>query len=399
MLKWPAAIFLFLISAMQKIPFIFSNKLLYRIARHFAFWFFAIFGEGLIGVGIRPLFNVEISPGSFMENILEPVLYLPGQLLMVYLLLYFLIPRYILKTKYRQAILWGAALTIVSAFIAAFSYTLLIDVFRAHFLSHFEFRENGKMVSLVTENKGAIDYGQLPFEFLFGFRAVLNVAGFAAAIKLMKYWYEKEYLNSILQKEKLDAELQSLKAQLHPHFLFNTLNNIYSITENTSPVASDILLKLSALLRYILYECDQPLVKLLKECKLIEDYIALEKIRYKEIDLTINLPADTDNHSIAPLLLLPLVENCFKHGTSKMLEQPWININIDIKDDTLLVKLINGKPPGNEVILKEGIGLSNARKRLNLLYPGEHDLTVISEEDVFIVQLKLNLTAASGQAG
>src|SRR5260221_1520277 len=117
---------------------------------------------------------------------------------------------------------------------------------------------------------------------------VLGVAGFAACIKFMKYWYEKKSVSTFLEKEKLKAELQLLKAQLHPHFLFNTLNNIYSITENVSPLASDILLKLSGLLRYMLYECNLPAVKLSQECRLVEDYVALEKIRYKEIDISLH---------------------------------------------------------------------------------------------------------------
>jgi LytS/YehU family sensor histidine kinase len=242
-----------------------------------------------------------------------------------------------------------------------------------------------------------IDYAQLPFEFLFGLRAVINVAGFAAAFKLMKYWYEKEYLNSVLQKEKLDAELQSLKAQLHPHFLFNTLNNIYSITENVSRPASDMLLKLSALLRYILYECNRPLVKLPQEFKLIEDYIALEKVRYKHIELDVRLIDKAEGYNIAPLLLLPLVENCFKHGTSQVIEQPWINITTELKENIFAIKLINGKPVGNGMNnFTEGIGLSNVKKRLNLLYPGRHELVVIAEGEVFIVQLKLNLAPANG---
>ena len=375
---------------MQKNPFIFSNKFAYRLARHLAFWFFAIFGQGLLGVGIRPLFRVEVSQGSFIENIIQPLLYLPGQLVMVYLLLYQIIPKYVLKAKYRPAILWGMALSIASGFIAAFSYSVFIP-FEAHFMHRFEIVD-GLLVTLPSEFIYKIDFDQLPFEFLFGLKTVLNAAGFAAAIKLLKYWYEKEYLASVLQKEKLDAELQSLKAQLHPHFLFNTLNNIYSITENVSEPASDMLLKLSALLRYILYECNKPLVKLAQEFKLIEDYIALEKVRYKDIELDIRLAHGVEAQCIAPLLLLPLVENCFKHGTSKVIEQPWINITTELSENVLAVKLINGKPLNAGVNgYAEGIGLSNVKKRLNLLYPGKHELVIIAEEEVFIVQLKLSL--------
>jgi LytS/YehU family sensor histidine kinase len=217
----------------------------------------------------------------------------------------------------------------------------------------------------------------------------------------MKYWYEKETLSTILEKEKVKAELQLLKAQVHPHFLFNTLNNIYSVTQNTSPEASDMILRLSDLLRYILYECNKPEVSLTQELKIIKDYISLESIRYsKNLDIHIRFPENTDNLLIAPLLLVPLIENCFKHGTSKMLDQPWINIQADLKGNMLSIKLINGKPDHVESNgAHNGIGLSNVKKRLELLYPGKYDLKILPEDDLFVVALKIELhTISSLQA-
>ena len=211
---------------MQNLPFIFSNEKRYRLARHLAFWVVALFGLGLVGMGVRPLFNVEVSQGSFKEHVVQPLLYLPGQLFLVYTLLYFAIPRYILRYRYRLAIFWILILSVLAGFIGAISYDLLFNFYSVH-IQH---REHFIMVSgikvIMAPPEGNPLLKQLPFDFFFGLQAALQVAGFAAAIKLMKHWYEKEYRNSILQKEKLDAELQSLKAQLHPHFLFNTLNNI-----------------------------------------------------------------------------------------------------------------------------------------------------------------------------
>jgi sensor histidine kinase YesM len=373
--------------------------------RHLAFWVVALFGLGLVGMGVRPLFNVEVSQGSFREHVIQPLLYLPGQLFLVYTLLYFAIPRYFLRFRYRLAVGWIVVLSILAGFIATISYDLLFDFFSKSIIHPEKFiMVNGTRFPVRwVDSAPLID--RLPYDYFFGWQAVLQVAGFAAAIKLMKHWYEKEYRNSILQKEKLDAELQSLKAQLHPHFLFNTLNNIYSITENTSPLATGMLLKLSALLRYILYECDRPLVLLSQEFQLIGDYMELERVRYKDLDLKTAWPAYTGQYSIAPLLLLPLVENCFKHGTSRMLEQPWIRIDADLKDGWLSVKLINGRPAGcggsgkgtaagggpetND--FTEGIGLRNVRKRLDLLYPGRHELHIIAEPDLFIVNFKVEL--------
>jgi sensor histidine kinase YesM len=385
---------------MQNLPFIFSNEKKYRLARHLVFWIVAVFGLGLTAAGVRPLFNVEVSAGYYKEHILQPSFYLPGQIFLVYTILYLVIPRYILRSRYELAFFWVIGLIILAGFIAAISYDLLYQLYFVKVMRRTIIYEvAGIRFPAVLPGKEHI-FESLPYDYLFALQAVLYVTGFAAAIKLMKHWYEKEYRNNILQKEKLDAELQSLKAQLHPHFLFNTLNNIYSIAENTSPLASGMLLKLSALLRYILYECDQPFVKLSQEFKLIGDYMDLEKIRYTALDLNARLPAGTDGYTIAPLLLLPLVENCFKHGASQVLEQPWIRIDADLKEDWLLVKLINGRPPGKETeSFREGIGLSNLRKRLDLLYPARHELNIISEQDLFIVNFRVQLQYNEGANG
>jgi LytS/YehU family sensor histidine kinase len=226
-----------------------------------------------------------------------------------------------------------------------------------------------------------------------GLRGGLTVAGIAAAIKLMKYWYVKEQRNLQLQKENIAAQLQLLKAQVHPHFLFNTLNNIYSYTQKVSPTGSTLVMGLSDLLRYILHEGSKPAVPLNKELKMIEDYMLLEQIRYGDrLDINKELPAETNGLSIAPLLLLPFVENCFKHGTSQMLEQAWIRLAIDIDGNTLKMTLINAKVPvKDEGKPDSGIGISNVRKRLELLYPGKHVLAIREEEDVFIVKLTVEL--------
>jgi LytS/YehU family sensor histidine kinase len=125
---------------------------------------------------------------------------------------------------------------------------------------------------------------------------------------------------------------------------------------------------------------------------MIQDYISLEQIRYDDhLDVHIDLPANTDNLAIAPLLLLPLVENCFKHGTSHMIEQPWLSLRVTLEKDRMYMKLMNGKT--NEIVNNDykGIGIMNVRKRLDLLYPGRHELTITDEEDVYIVNLWLQL--------
>jgi LytS/YehU family sensor histidine kinase len=183
----------------------------------------------------------------------------------------------------------------------------------------------------------------------------------------MRRWWLKQKETEQLAKEQARAELQLLKAQIHPHFLFNTINNIYCFTLSASPLAPDMLKKLTAMLQYIVYECNQPSVPLEKELKMIQDYIALERVRYGEqMKLTIDINGSFQNKMIAPLLLIPFLENSFKHGASRMLQDPWINIKINIEDDQLYFFLINSKPTTAEKKSQIGsIGLINVRKGYN----------------------------------
>jgi sensor histidine kinase YesM len=225
------------------------------------------------------------------------------------------------------------------------------------------------------------------------------IAGFAIMIKLMKRWWLKQKETEQLFHEKTKAELQLLKAQVHPHFLFNTLNNIYYFTLSGSPKAPEMIDKLSGLLHYILNECNQPLVPLQKEIKMVRDYMALEKIRYGEMNMTIEIQEEGSEKLIAPLLLIPFVENSFKHGTSKMLAHPWVKLQVIIENNTLHFSVANSRPPEAETQLKKGnIGLKNVKKRLELLYPGTHELNIVSKPESFFVYLKVPLQEANGYA-
>ena len=135
------------------------------------------------------------------------------------------------------------------------------------------------------------------------------------------------------------------------------------------------------------------MVSLDKELKMLQDYITLEKVRYDErLDVQLEFPKNAENYFMAPLLLLPLVENCFKHGLSHMIEQPWISLRISIENNHMVMKLVNGKAGDYEAAAtSSGIGLTNVKKRLELLYPQKHQLKITDEEDVFIVDLKIEL--------
>jgi sensor histidine kinase YesM len=365
---------------MQATEFIFSNKRKHRIARHVAFWASWWLFAGLIySVGPLP---AKMPYGiNLVRSLLESFAFLPIHIFLSYSLIYFIIPRFLVKGKYALTILLVMLSFIISAWISVLISYFIIHQIRLWFLM--------PDIDWVFIRQRQILYG-----FMAGLRGGITIGGLAAAIKLLKYYYVKEQRNLQLQKENAEAQLQLLKAQVHPHFLFNTLNNIYSHTQGKAPVASQLVMGLSEMLRFMLYEGNQSLVPLSKELKMVQDYISLEKIRYDDrLDVHIDVPADTDNLHITPLLLLPLVENCFKHGTSNMLEQPWLSLHIRIEDGAMHMKLINGKPAetGKQHDGHEGIGIKNVRARLELLYPGRHTLTITDDSEVFVVNLQLQL--------
>jgi sensor histidine kinase YesM len=369
---------------MHAIPFIFSNERKYRLSRHVAFWIsWWLFAGFIYSVGPIP---VNFAYGSnLFRSLLESMAFLPLHFFLAYSLNYFIIPRFLVKGKYVLTVIFVLLAFAITAMLSVLIAYTTIPIIRSWF--------GAPMIDWFILKRYQLLNG-----FMAGLRGGITIGGLAAAIKLMKYYYIKEQRNLQLQKEKAEAQLQLLKAQVHPHFLFNTLNNIYSHTQGSSPVASKLVMGLSDMLRFMLYEGNQSLVPLSKELKMVQDYIYLEKIRYDDhLDVHIDLPADTDDLHITPLLLLPLVENCFKHGTSNMLEQPWLSLHIHLEDTIMHMKLINGKPAGTSKKTDNypGIGINNVRTRLELLYPGKHVLHITDDAEVFIVNLQIQLERKS----
>ena len=197
-----------------------------------------------------------------------------------------------------------------------------------------------------------------------------------------------------LRIEKQAAELNYLRSQTNPHFLFNTLNNIYSLAKDKSDLAPESILRLSKILRYMLYETSGAYIAVEQELKIITDYISLEKLRYDE-SLRINFNHDIEDmkQALPPLLLIPLVENAFKHGVSETRNSPFVDIHLSISNRQLFFVVKNSTEPGTaESIVKESIGLSNLRRQLELLYK-EFNLSVGQDAAVFAAILKINLSS------
>jgi hypothetical protein len=193
------------------------------------------------------------------------------------------------------------------------------------------------------------------------------------------------------QQERLTAELQLLKAQVHPQFLFNTLNNIYSCSINNSPKTPTLILKLSSLLSYMLYDCKAEEVRLEKEIEIIKNYIDLEKDRYgNRIEISWSVEGDVKNKFISPLLMLPFLENAFKLSISEQIEKPWVSVDISVKSDILRCKIANSK---NEFApyTENGIGITNVKKRLEFIGRGGYELKLNDEGNFLVVSLLVKM--------
>jgi LytS/YehU family sensor histidine kinase len=213
-------------------------------------------------------------------------------------------------------------------------------------------------------------------------------------IYLVQFYYNKEQRNKLLEKERLEAELNYLKSQINPHFLFNALNSIYVLMKEDVKQAEDTLLKFSALLRYQIYDCSHDKTTLKSELEFLKNYVALENIRNGENRLVNFIVPEIINHQIiAPFVLIPFIENAFKHISSHTNSTNKIEIVISENKNILVLDVKNSF---DEVVQSThenhiGIGLQNIKRRLELLYPKKYWLTIAKEEQLFCVNLKLEL--------
>jgi LytS/YehU family sensor histidine kinase len=208
-------------------------------------------------------------------------------------------------------------------------------------------------------------------------------------LKLMDRSFQQEKKLREIEKEKFSAELGLLKAQINPHFLFNTLNSLYALTLKGSEQASKVVLRLADLMHYMLYGASAHKVLLKDEIKYLEDYISIEQMRFAErLELSFQYSGDIVGKWIAPLLLLPFVENAFKHGIED--NSGWVTINLKVTGSRLFLKVGNSCPAEPKHNLK-GMGLRNVKRRLELTYPGGHQLTINQTAAAFEAELQVDI--------
>ncbi len=235
------------------------------------------------------------------------------------------------------------------------------------------------------------------FSRMFNGRNLLDVSSLVlfyalgVSLRFIKKWQYDEEWKQALEKQKVTTELEYLKQQINPHFLFNSLNSIYSLALTNSEITTHSILKLSSILRYMLYESEDSMVMLQKELDTVKDYIDLHKLRLTElVDVQYKVTGVAGHHTIAPFVLIPLIENAFKYGTDTA-SPSFIHIQLDIGSDDIRLEVSNKivRKVTNET--SSGIGLKNIERRLELLYPSEHLLRTHVENEVYKVTLQLKL--------
>ena len=341
--------------------FIFSPR--YGVWRHIFYWSF----HTIISAAFWELMDAQ---GSYGRQLFNQSLWIPVFILFGYPLVYGAIPHLLLKGKvslfFLAVLAWGG----VGLYIeAGFRYYIYIPI-----------QESMGLDFILPSRPTAVWY--------------LCMTTSAASPMIVKFFKlcaikQRDWIRA--QQERITAELQLLKAQVHPLFLFNTLNNIYSCSMNNSPKTPELILKLSSLLSYMLYDCKAEEVRLEKEIEIIKNYIDLEKDRYgNKIEISWSVEGDIKDKFISPLLTLPFLENAFKHSVSEQIEKPWLSVDISVKSDILRCKIVNSK---NEFAryTENGIGITNVKKRLEFICPGGYELKLNDEGNFFVVSLLVRM--------
>ncbi len=342
----------------------FREKLLLLVGQkgvnHFVFW----------GGMFILLCLLNSGEGSWWFILLMELINVFFYMLIVYFNLLYLIPNYLTEKKF---LLYGALLIAFSILLAP----IKILVFYL----------------LLSQSPG--DQSNLLQDQGYFFLSHFVVAGASTIVKIISDWLRHQRERKDLQTQTMQSELRFLKSQINPHFLFNTLNNLYALTLKKSDKAPEIVIKLSEMMRYMLYECNEKQVPLSKEVKYIKNYLDLEHLRKgNNVDISFEVEGQVSDQKIAPLMFIPFLENSFKHGLSNQIDRGYVAAKLISKSDEIYFYIENSKPErliSPETRRVGGIGLVNVRRRLNLLYPDQYELNIKETPKSYAVELKVNL--------
>jgi two-component system, LytTR family, sensor kinase len=335
-----------------------------RPLRHLIFWIVYL----LINVRLQ-----SFNPDDNLLNLLLSELYvMPPKIALTYFVFYWIIPRYFKKDN---------------------PFFLTFQLIACFFLSIFIYRLiiiNVVLPQFYLELVGKKSWFDTRLIWWTGWDVFITVAA-ASTIKLFRLYNKSQQHEQELTQQKLQSELNFLRAQTNPHFLFNTLNNLYGLARRKSDKTAESILTLSKIMRFVLNDCRQQFIPVSKEVAVIEDYIILEKLRYHDrLTVVFEKEIEDENQPIAPLLLLPFVENAFKHGGKGTTGDANIFIKIESSENKIYFEVKNNLE-ADSPREPTGIGLKNVRRQLELTYPDCHFLEIKPTENAFLVQLSIDL--------
>jgi two-component system, LytTR family, sensor kinase len=339
------------------VSFNFARKYVF----HFLLWILVTIS---LGIDASELYSLSLS--LFFFFIFAKTLVL---LVLVYLNLLLFYPLYFTKKKYYLYFLCITAITLIAGYL------------------------NTKLELFVREKRGLTNKPDLLIFFLKQFFMAVRYVLTAFLLQITVDFYEQKEKIKKIELEKTIAELNFLKAQINPHFLFNTLNNVYALILEKSEKSGDSVLKLADILKYILAEGKEDKVLLKKELALLDNYIELEKLRKPDADVSFTTETAGNSCLITPLILLPFVENAFKHGLNTVVKGGFIHLHINVTEKLLTLTIENNIPPADNAmaIQSHGIGIENVRKRLDLVYHNAYQLLIEKKSHSFLVNLQLQL--------
>lgn len=337
------------------LDYLFSRQ---RWVIHILFWF-------LILVFYVVFFGRENS--NYLQTFFFVGLLMPVTIGTTYFLNYYLVPSYLMKERY-------------GFFILYFIYTLLGSLFLEMMIAMLTF--------IVIAEVRIKEMSPASIDIFFLLTSLLMVVFLGVAIKMLLHWRQSKEDYQKLTHDKVEAELKFLKVQLNPHFLFNTLNNLYYLATEKSDKAPQAILQLSEMLDYVMHSSKSTFVPLGKELQQVENYIALELMRYEDrVQVTTHYAGDLQKYRIGPMMLITLIENAFKHGVMPTTEKSWIRFNVEEQERRLIISISNRS---SQVKSGNRIGLENLRSQLDHLYGEDYSIEVNSNESTFSVNLILN---------
>jgi two-component system, LytTR family, sensor kinase len=333
-----------------------------RLVYHAAFWFVL-----LCILTISEGRNSGGNLGHIFGNELVAVFF---YVLIYYVNSEYLMPKYLIPNKFWQYLSLLVALAV------------LVTPIRVFIMFH-RFKDTPSYQDFLIDNQG------------YAYLLSLMTAGISTLVKITSDWFKQNQTQRELETRTMQTELNFLKSQINPHFLFNTLNSLYALTLRKSDDAPDVVIKLSEMMRYMLYECNEQQVYLSKEINYISNYLDLERLRHKKTDIRFDVVGEAGDLKIAPLIFIAFIENAFKHGASNHLSGGFVHIHLHIEQNEVNLYVENAKPESQPVLNHKrsgGIGLVNVKRRLDIIYPDNYHLDIHDKPNTYGVNLWMQVS-------